>query len=107
MKDFNKIEFIDKNLHEVKKGISIDYTGVFEMVGGTSVGDHIRQTRIIKITDSEQYINAFDQDYESEDTVSNGYIYKLNKSQFNLVKRIRYGNGCDFKQQINENFGSI
>ena len=52
--------------------------------------------------DYESYINAIDQDYESEDSIFNVYIYKLTTPQFNKVNRSHYGNGCDFKHQIIE-----
>ena len=72
------------------------------------VGDQVRQThiRFRNIDDYESYINAFDQDYESEDVIFNGYIYKINTPQFNKVNRSQYGNACDFKQEIIECQGS-
>jgi len=84
-----------------------DYIGEFEMVGKLSIGDQIRQTRIRfrNTTDFEHYINAIDQNYESEDGIFNGYIYKLNNPQFNIVNRSRSGNGRDFKHQIIEYHG--
>ena len=36
--------------------------------------------------DFESYINAIDIDYDSEDVIFTGYIYKLNTPQFNVVK---------------------
>ena len=33
-----------------------------------------------------------------------GYIYKINTPQFNLVSRIQYDNGFDFKHEIVENW---
>ena len=50
----------------------------------------------------EAYINSIDQDYDSEDAIFNGYFYKINTLQFNLVNRSQYGNGCDFKHEIIE-----
>ena len=46
------------------------------MVGELSIADHIRQThiRFRNINDYESYINAIDQDYESEDATFNDYI---------------------------------
>ena len=74
------------------------------MVGKLKVGDQIRQThiRFRNIADYESYINAVNQDYDSEDSVFNGYIYKLNTSQFNKVNRSQYGNGCSFDGKIIE-----
>ena len=50
------------------------------MVRSLKNGDQIRQTitRFRKTNDYESYVNAIDQDYESEDAIFNGYIYKLN-----------------------------
>ena len=33
LKELNKIEVIDKNLHQIKNEILLDYNGEFEMVG--------------------------------------------------------------------------
>ena len=78
------------------------------MVGRLNVGDQTRQTHIglRKITNYESYINAIDQDYESEDAIYNGYIYRLITPHFNLVNRSQYGNCCDFKQEIIEYRGN-
>ena len=42
LKELNKIQVIDKNLHEIKIEILRDYSGEFEMVGNLKVGDQIR-----------------------------------------------------------------
>ena len=72
----NKTQVVSKNLHEIKIEILLDYTDAFEMVGNLKVDDQIRQThiRFRNIDDYEAYINAIDQDYESEDAIFNGYI---------------------------------
>ena len=51
-----------------------DYTGEFEKVGNLKIGDQIRQTRIRfrTVADFESYINARDQDYDSEVAPFNG-----------------------------------
>ena len=74
------------------------------MVGKLKVGDQIRQTnyRLRNIIDYESYNNAIDQDYESEDAIFNGYIYKINTPQFKKVNRSQYVNGSDFKLEIIE-----
>ena len=46
LKDLNKIQVIDKNLHEIKQQILQEYEGDFEMVGNLKVGDQLRQTKI-------------------------------------------------------------
>ena len=108
IKDLNKIEVVNKNLHEIKNEILLNYTDVFEMVGNLKVGDQIRQThiRFRNMDDFEAYINSIDQDYDSDDSIFNGYIYKVDTPQFNKVNRSQYGNGCDFKHEIIEYRGN-
>ena len=108
LKDLNKIEVIDKNLHEIKNEILQDYDGTFEMIGTLIVGDQLRQThiRFRKMIDFETYINSIDQDYDSDDAIFNGYIYKIDTPVFNKVNRSQYGNGCDFKHEIIEYRGN-
>ena len=74
------------------------------MVGSLRVGDQKRQThiRFRSIADYQAYINAIDQDYKSEDRIFNGFIYKKDISQYNLVNRSQDGIGCDFKHEIIE-----
>ena len=104
LKGLNKIQVIDKNLHEIKNEILVDYTGEFEMVGNLKVGDQIRQThiRLRNMDDFENYINSIDEGYDADDCIFNGYIYKLNTPQFNKVNRSQYGNGCSFDKIIVE-----
>ena len=108
LKELNKIQVMDKNLHEIKNEILPDYVGAFEMVGNLKVGNQIRQTniRFRNVDDYEAYINAIDQDYESEDAIFNGYIHKIDTPQFKKVNQSQYGNGCDFKQEIIEYRGN-
>ena len=108
LKELNKIQVVNKNLHEIKHEILLNYEGEFEMVGNLKIGDQIRQThiRFRNISDYEAYINAIDQDYDSEDAIFNGYIYKLNTPQFNKVNRSQYGNGCSFDKIIVEYRGN-
>ena len=104
LKELNKIQVIDKNLHEVKNEILLDYVGAFEMVGKLKVGDQIRQTnfRFRNMDDFEAYINSIDEGYNAEDAIFNGYIYKLNTPQFIKVNRSQYGNGRDFRHEFIE-----
>ena len=108
LKELNKIHVANKNLHEIKHEMLLDYKGQFEMVGNLKVGDEIRETliRFRNINDYEAYINTTDQDYDSEDTIFDGYIYKLNTPQFNKVNRSQYGNGCSFDKIIIEYRGN-
>ena len=108
LKELNEINVIDKNLHEIKNEILLDYIGEFEMVGNLKVGDQIRQThiRFRNMGHFEAYINAIDEGYDAEDPIFNGYIYKLNTPQFNEVNRSQYGNVCDFKHEIIEYRGN-
>ena len=102
LKQLNKIQVIDKNLHEIKQEILLDYTGEFELVGNLKVGYQIRQTdiRFRNMDDFEAYINSIDQDYDSDDSIFNGYIYKNETKQFNKVNRSQFGNGCNFDKSI-------
>ena len=78
------------------------------MDGDLKAGDQIRRTvtRFKNMDNFEAYINSIDQDYDSEDTIFNGYIYKLDTPQFNKMKRSEYGNSCDFKHEIIEYRGN-
>ena len=98
LKELNKSQVVNKNLHEIKQEILIDYNGEFEMVGNLKVGDQIRQThiRFRNLDGFESYINSIDEGYDADDCIFNGYIYKLNTPQFNKVYRSQYGNGCGF-----------
>ena len=103
-RELNKIENIDKNLHEIRNEILLDYVGAFEMVGNLKFGDQITQTniRFRNIGDYEAYINAIEEGYDAEDAIFIGYIYKTDTRQFKKVNRSQYGNGCDFKHEIIE-----
>ena len=78
------------------------------MDGDLKVGDQIRQTvtRFKNMDNFEAYINSIDRDYDSEDALFNGHIYKLDTPQFNKVNRSQYGNGCDFKHEFIEYQGN-
>ena len=104
LKELNKIEVIDKNLHEIKNEIVQDYDGTFEMVGTLIVGDQLRRThfRFRNMIDFETYIKSIDEGYVANDSIFNGYIYKISTPKFNKVNRSQYGNGCDFKHEIIE-----
>ena len=108
LKELNKIQVVNKNLHEIKQEILKDYNGEFEMVGNLKVGDQIRQThiRFRNMDDFESYINSIDEGYDADDCIFNGYIYKLNTPQFIKVNRSQYGNGCNFDKIIIEYRGN-
>ena len=108
LKELNKIQVIDKNLHEIKYEILQDYDGTYEMVGTLSVGDHTKQThiRFRKMIDFESYINKIDNGYDADDSIFNGYIYKVDTPQFKKVNRSQYGNGCSFDKIIIEYCGN-
>ena len=46
LKELKKIHVVNKNLHEIKQKILIDYESEFEMFGNLKVGDQIHQTDI-------------------------------------------------------------
>ena len=89
LKELNKTQVNNKNLHEIKNQILLDYVGEFEMVGNLKVGDQFRQThiRFRNSDDFESNINAIDQDFDSEDAPFNGYIHNLDTPQFKKSKR--------------------
>ena len=108
LKELNKIQVINKNLHEIKNEVLLDYNSTFELVGNLKIGNQIRQThiRFRKMIDFEIYINSIDQDYDSDDSIFNGYIYKIDTPRFKKVNRSQYGNSCDFKHEIIEYRGN-
>ena len=108
LKELNNIQVIDKNLYEIKYEKLQDYDSTFEMVGTLLVGDHTKQThiRFRKMIDFETYINKIDDGYDADDSIFNGYIYKIDTPQFKKVNRSHYGNGCDFKHEIIEYRGN-
>ena len=86
LKELNKIQVFNKNLHEIKHEILIDYEGVFELVGNLKIGDQIRQThiRLRNMDNFEAYINSIDQDYDSNDSIFN--VIFIKSILLNLIK---------------------
>ena len=84
-KELKKIHVVNDNLHEIKQEILGSYNGDFEMIGKLLIGDQIRQThiRFRNTTDYEAYNNSIDDGYDAEDSIFNGYIYKVNTRHFN------------------------
>ena len=44
LKKLNKIQVVNKNMHEIKNEILRDYVGEFEMVGRLKIADQARET---------------------------------------------------------------
>ena len=86
----NKIYVNNLNLHEIKNEILQDYTGDFELTGKKIIGptEHKTNIRFKNMDDFENYINAIDVDYDSEDVTFTGYVYKLNTPHFNLLNEV-------------------
>ena len=63
LKELNKIQVVNKNLHEIKHEDLQNYTREFGMVGDLKVGDRILEThnRFRNIADYESYINTLTQ----------------------------------------------
>ena len=103
----DKIYVNNLNLHEIKNEILHDYTGDFELIGKMIIGvvDHKTNKRFKNMDDFENYINAIDVDYDSEDVTFTGYVYKLNTPHFKVVKRSAYGRGTNYMQEIVEYYG--
>ena len=90
LKELNKHQVVDENLHEIKQEILEDYGGGFEMVASLKVGDQIRQThiRFRNITDYEACINSIDEGYDAEDSIFNSCFFKMITPQFNRKTEI-------------------
>ena len=103
----NKIYVNNLNLYEIKNEFLQEYTGDFELNGLMIIGpiEHKTNIRFKNMVDFESYINAIDIDYDSEDVVFTDYKYKLNTPHFKVVKRIRYGRGTNYMQEIVEYHG--
>ena len=85
LKELNKIQVVNKNLHEIKQELLLDYTGEFEVVGNLKVGDQIRRTHIrLNISDYEAYINAIDQIMIRKTLFS--IVIFINSTLLNLIK---------------------
>ena len=67
---------------------------------------HKTNIRFKNIHDFESYINAIDIEYDAEDVIFNGYVYKINTPPFNRVNSYQYGRGTDFRQGILEYKGN-
>ena len=74
------------------------------MVGKLSAAAQIRTSHFgfRNITDYEAYIISIHEGYDAEDSIFNGYVYKINTLQYNIVIGSQCGNGCDFKHDIIE-----
>ena len=97
------------NSHETRHEVLEDYTGDFGFIGSMLIGEIEQKTNIgFKNVDGfETYINAIDDSgYDSGDVIFKGRLYKLNKTQTNILNRSQYGRGTDFKQDIVENRGN-
>ena len=86
----NKIYVNNINLREIKNEILQGYTGDFELNGLMIIGhiEHKTNTRFYIMDDFERCINKIDDDYDSEDVTFTGYVSKLNKPQFKVVKKV-------------------
>ena len=95
------------NLHEIKIETLQDYTGDFELNALMIVGpiEHKTNNRFKNVDDFESYIGAIHIDYDSEDVIFTGYVYKLNTPQLKVVKRSAYGKGTTYTQEIVEYHG--
>ena len=97
------------NLHEIKNETLEDCTGNFELIKSMLVGEIEEKTniRFKNVDDFESYNNDVDNsDYDSEDVIFTGWLYKLNTPELKKVNRSQYGRGTDFKQDIVEYIGS-
>ena len=61
--------------------------------------EHKTNIRLKNMEDFESYINAIDIDYDSEDVIFSGYVYKLKTPHFKVVKRSAYTKGTTYKKE--------
>ena len=103
----DKIYVNNLNSHEINNEILQDYTGDFELNGKVIIGpvEYKTNIRFKNMDDFEKYINAIDVDYDSEDVIFTGYVYKLDTPHFKVVKRNVYGKGANYMQEIVEYHG--
>ena len=68
------------------------------MVGRITLGEVTRTTamRFKNIQDFETYINNINNEYEEDDSIFVGDIYKLNNPEFRQINRAEFGRGTDF-----------
>ena len=62
--------------------------------------------RFRSVEDFETNNIAIDVDYDSEDVIYTGWLYKMNTPQINMVNRSQNGRGTDFKQDVFEYIGN-
>ena len=57
------------------------------MIGDSIIGEDIPKfhTRLGNVKDYEAYLNVIDMDYDSQDSIFTGVIYKLDKPVFNRI----------------------
>ena len=68
--------------------------------------EHKTNIRFENLDDFETFTNAIDIDYDSDDVVFTGWLYKLNTPEFNRVNTSQYGRGTKFEQDIVEYTGN-
>ena len=108
LKELNRRENHDLNLHEIGNELLKGFNGVFQMVGSLVVGENLRKANISlrNIKDFEPYIKSLDENgYENGDSVFTGYFCEKEIPVFNLVNRSRFGKGSDFKRDFVEVIG--
>ena len=76
------------------------------MLIGEKEQKKIRFNIIFRNIDFDIYNNAIDSDYDSEETIFTGWLYKVNTPEFKRVNRSQYGRVTDFKQNVVEHVGS-
>ena len=67
--------------------------------------EHNTNIRFENIDVFETYINAIDVDYDTEDVIFNGYVYKINTPGFKVVKRSASAEGTKYMKEIVEYHG--
>ena len=72
------------------------------MIGSMLISGIEKKTivRLKDVDNVENYNNAIDVDYDSEDVIFTGWLYNLNIPEYNKVNRPQYGKGTKFEQDI-------
>ena len=98
----NQNRYAMKRYKDKTNTVLDDFSVDFDRIGSMLIGGIELKTKIRyeNIDDFENYDNAIDDDYYSEDVIFTGSLYKTNTPEFIQVSRSQYGGGADFTQDI-------
>ena len=92
------------NFHEIGNEILLGYKGVFELNGLMVIGpvEHKTNIRFKNMYDFASHRNAIDINFDSEDLIFTGYVYKLNTPQIKIGNRSAYSKSTNYMQKTVE-----